>query len=149
MAIDPQRSGGVVIEQDRDEQVYRTLLDIRQNLIRQNRQTYDRSKPVDEYEYNQGPFAGPVIIQPQFGLTVRFDTIIFSLPIGITAAVLQIGRRFIPLLQVGAATTAQTIGTLQEVGIIAEGNDLRQLVFTGTPTSGYYIGLNGFRLERA
>lgn len=149
MAVNPQVSGGVVVAQDPDEYILRTLVDMRQESIRQSRMLYDHSKPVDEYEYNQTAFPGPVIIQPQFGLTVRFHTIVFSLPIGITAATLQIGRRFIPLLQVSAATTAQTIGSLQDVGIIAEGNDTRSLSFTGTPTSGYYIGLNGFRLERA
>lgn len=149
MAINPQYSGGAVVAQDPDEQVLRSLADMRQESIRQSRMLYDYSKPVDEYEWNLTGFPGPVTIQPQFGLTVRFHSIVFSLPVGITAAVLQIGRRYIPLLQVGAATTAQTVGTLQDVGIIAEGNDLRQLVFTGTPTSGYYIGLNGFRLERA
>lgn len=149
MANNPQVSGGIVQPVDKDEQVLRSLYDMRQESIRQSRMLYDYSKPVDEYEWNLTAFPGPITIQPQFGLTVRFHTIVFSLPAGITSAVLQIGRRYIPLLVASAATTSQTVGTLQDVGIIAEGNDLRQLSFTGTPSSGYYIGLNGFRLERA
>lgn len=148
MAIDPARSGGVVVAQDPNEIVLRQLEELRREAKRQSNLLYNYSKPVDEYEYNTTPFAGPVVIQAQYGLTEHIQNVVYSLPIGITAAVLQLGRRYIPLLQQGAATTVQTVNTLLNVNAILEGSDTRQLVFTGVPTSGYYIGLNGYRLER-
>lgn len=121
-------------------------------LERMGRKLFDATHPVDEYAYLQSPNAQPantpVTWQPDYEQEVRIESIAYSLPIGITAADLQLGQRHIPLLGVGAATTAQTVGFMNGLGIIINRSDTRQLTFTGAPTSGHYIALAGFLLER-
>lgn len=121
-------------------------------LERMGRKLFDSTHPVDEYAFLPSPNAQaagtPITWQPDYEQEIRVESITYSLPIGITAADLQLGQRHIPLLQVGAATTAQTTGVLMNQGIIINRSDTRALTLTGTPTSGHYIALAGFLLER-
>lgn len=121
-------------------------------LERMGRKLFDSTHPADEYAYLQSPNFQqpnvPVTWQPDYEQEIRVESITYSLPIGITAADLQLGQRHIPLLGVGAATTAQTVGVLMNQGIIINRSDTRALTFTGTPSSGHYIALGGYLLER-
>lgn len=118
-----------------------------EELKRQSRKLYDHSNPVDEYESSLGvPASNMVEIQPSYEIAERIECIFASLPVGITAATLQLGDRQIVLYN-GAATVLQTIVTVQGTGMILNRNDVRRLTFTGAPTTGFYIGLTGHTME--
>lgn len=133
---------------------YHLILLAQQKLVleRVERKIFDSTHPVDEYAYLPSPnfqaAGSPVTWQPDYEQEVRIESISWSLPIGITAADLQLGQRHIPLLQAGAATTVQTVSFMNGLGIILNRSDARILTFTGTPSSGHYIALAGFLLER-
>lgn len=116
-------------------------------LKRQSRMLYDHSNPVDEYETSTGqPANGIVTIMPNYEIAERIEAIIASLPVGTTSAVLQLGDRFIVLYS-GAATVLQTLVNLQDVGMILNRSDVRQLTIAGVLTTGFYIGLSGHTME--
>lgn len=149
-----QRSvGHEHVDKDFPEHYQELLLSMMHlQLERMGRKLFDSTHPVDEYAFLPNPNFQqpniPVTWQPDYEQEVRIESITYSLPIGITAPDLQLGQRHIPLLGVGAATTAQTTGVLMNQGIIINRSDTRQLTFTGTPTSGHYIALAGYLLER-
>lgn len=133
---------------EKEEAMLKLLFHMRQENIRQNRQLFDHSRPVDEYftSVDAQP-AGDFTIQRNYDQEVRIQSVIASLPIGVTSAVLKLGReRVIPLYS-GGATTVQTIVNLQDLGMMLSENDERVLTLTGTMTSGFYIGLAGYRFE--
>lgn len=135
-------------ETEHDETILRLLFHIRQQNIRQNRQLFDHSRPVDEYTGSPDPQpAGDYEIQPNYSSTVRVESILASLPVGITGAVLQLGReRLIPLYS-GAATTTQVLVNLQGLGVMLTDNDRRVLTLTGASTTGFFIALSGWVFE--
>ena len=136
----------------RDEETdhaFKLALATQQELRRISRKLYNWSNPVDEYQSSTGaPAGGRIDVQPDYDIPVRYESVLYSLPVGITSAVLTIGQRAIPLLSVAAATTAQTVNVLPYLGIIAVAEDKRFLTLTGAPTTGFYIGLMGHCLER-
>ena len=135
-------------ETEHDETLLRLLFHIRQENIRQNRQLFNHSRPVDTYYTAVDPQpAGDYEIQPDYSSTVRIESITASLPVGITSAVLQLGReRIIPLYS-GAATTTQILVNLQGLGIMLTDNDRRVLTLTGVSTTGFFITLAGWVFE--
>lgn len=118
-----------------------------QELLRQSRKLFDYSHPVDEYQWGNVPADGEIIITPNWQIPERIENITVSLPVGITGATLRLGDRQIPLYQ-GTATTAQTLVSLPNLGIVLEETSLRQLTFTGAATSPFYVALSGHCLER-
>lgn len=135
-------------EAQSQETMLKLLFHIRQQNIRQNRQLFDHSRPTDEYFSSPDPQpAGDFTIQRDYDQTVRIESILASLPIGITSAVLKLGReRTIPLYS-GVATTTQTLVNPQNLGMMLTENDERILTLTGTMTSGFFIALAGWRFE--
>lgn len=123
------------------------LFQQRELLLRIARQVYDHSNPVDEWESQDTAPPLTVELFPDYEIPERIDCITASLPVGITSAILQLGQRRITLYN-GAATTVQTVVNLMGIGMILVRNDRRVLNFTGAPTSGFYIGLSGYCLER-
>src|SRR5437879_13855301 len=76
-----------------EEAMLKLLFHIRQENIRQNRQLFDYSRPSDEFFCATDPQpAGQFIIQRDYDAEVKIEAITASLPVGITSAVLQIGR---------------------------------------------------------
>lgn len=139
---------GEMTDAEYQETIAKLLFHIRQENIRQNRQLYDHSKPLDTYYTAVDPQpAGDYEIQPDYSSTVRVESITASLPIGMTSAVLQLGRERIIPLYVGGATTAQTLVNLQGLGIMLTDNDRRVLTLQGNMTSGFFITLAGFVFE--
>lgn len=136
---------GIVFENDPNERIGRILWSQYKTMCRIARGIRDYSKPVDEYEYQTTPFPGPLTIVAAYSNQVRIESITASLPLGITSAVLQLGERYIPLYN-GAALATQGIINLVNQGIILVGSDNRILSFTGVPTTGYYVALNGHQL---
>jgi len=154
-AVHPQGlRGDIKVEElsdtEHDETLLRLLFHIRQQSIRQNRQLFDHSRPSDVYISVPDPQpAGDFEFMPDYSSTVRIESITASLPVGMTSAVLQIGRERLIPLYVGAATTQQTLVNLQGLGIMATDNDRRVLTLQGNMTSGFFCVLTGFVFEWA
>lgn len=143
---------GIVLEGDPNEKMLRMLYAQHLEQQQQSAMLKDYSNPVDEYEYNTsaiGAASLPVNIQPAFSSPVRIESVTVVLPSGITAAQIQLGKRVIPLLSAGAATTDVTVRNLVNLGIILVGSDDRFLTWTGAATSGYYVALSGYQNNRA
>lgn len=137
-------------DDDYQEAHLKLLLGIRQEMIRQNRQIHDESKPSDAYYNAPDPVpAGTYEIQPDYSCEVRLESIFASLPVGMTSALLELGRERQILLYSGGATTTQTLINLQDLGIIVSDNDRRLLTLAGTMTTGFHIELMGHALERS
>jgi hypothetical protein len=140
------------MEDDPNEKILRMLFAIRRENTLQNKMLKNHANPVDEYYGDQNPFditqaPGGITIPAAFSSEVRIESIFVSLPVGITAATLRLGDRFIPLYN-GVATTVQTILNIQGIGFILNGSDERFLTWTGTATTGYFIALNGHTAGR-
>lgn len=130
-----------------EQAVLGNLYQQRELLLRIARQVYDHSNPVDEWESQTTAPPATVELFPDYEIPERIDCITASLPVGVTSAVLQLGQRYLTLYS-GAATTVQTIVHLPVTGMILVRNDRRVLTFTGALTSGFYLGLTGYCLER-
>lgn len=140
----------LLTDEEHNETLLKLLFHIRQENIRQSRQLFDHSRPVEEF-FNAPDAvpAGEYEIQPNYSVPVRIDGAFFSLPVGITSAVLNLGReRTLPLYS-GAATTAQTIVSIRDAGFMLTESDRRTLVLGGTPTTGFFAGLFGWCFEWA
>lgn len=136
-------------DDDYQETHLKLLIGIRQECIRTNRQLKDLSNPFDEYYSAPDPVpAGTYEIQPDYATECRIESILASLPVGITLAVLELGRERQIILYSGGATTVQTLVNLQDLGIIVSENDRRVLTLTGTMTSGFHIEIMGHALIR-
>lgn len=103
--------------------------DQRLQARRQERMMYDFSHPVDEYVAT-GPLGWPnggvMNIVPTWEVTERIEAIIVGLPIGVTSAIVQLSDRYIPIYVGPALAQSQTF-VLQNVGIIMQRDDARQL----------------------
>lgn len=113
---------------------------------RQERMMYDFSHPVDEYVSTQGwPQNGVMNIIPTWEVTERIEAIIVSVPAGVTSAIVQLSDRYL-LLYVGAALAAAQTFVLQNVGIILQRDDARQLNLlpAALGTGGAHFELTGF-----
>lgn len=137
-----------VAEDEQFDALLKMMLAQKQELTRISRQLFDASNPVDEYQSAPAmPGTNSINIPPNYELTERIECICASLPVGITAAQLQLGDRTIPLYS-GVATTVQTIVTIPYLGILINRDDERVFSVTGAPTTGFYIGLTGHLFER-
>lgn len=118
-------------------------------IMRGIRRMYDRSHPFQETLSNAvAPAGGTYDIQPAFDCSVRYDSILALLPVGITAASLTIGENVLPLLSVSVATTGVTQVLLSPIGLEAERSDPRKITLVGNGTGPYFIGLFGHAFER-
>ncbi len=126
-----------------EDMLYQIMLDMRR-LARQN---FDAANPVDEWMSSSQVIPSPVTIMRDYDLPERIESIAAWLPVGITAATLQLGQRFIPLYS-GVATTLITFVNPTGLGIIVGPDDKRELTYVGAATSGLAIGLMGHTLER-
>lgn len=125
----------------------RLQLELHQVAMRIFRQLYQKARPVDEWQDGQGvPANGIIQIQPDYNLE-RITGALISLPVGTTSASLSLGDRTIPLYS-GTATTVQTLINLNGLGLILNENDKRILTIGGTTTTGFYVNLMGYVLER-
>lgn len=102
--------------------------------------SFNHARPVDEYitigEGTTDPNQG-LQINPDYTITEKYTAIAFSLPLGTTAATLQIGTdRIIPLYS-GTAIATQSLQVIQGIGILADPNDKRMLFVTGATSEGY------------
>lgn len=132
-----------------DEQKFNVLANssIRtaETLKRIEDKLYDFSRPVDEYvtiPAAAAPVNG-IIIQPDYTVAEKYETILVSLPLGITSATLEIGTDRLIVLYAGAATTVQQIVALQGLQMIVDANDKRVLTYTGAATSTGWLELMG------
>lgn len=125
------------------------LLGIRQECIRTNRLLRDMSRPFDEFFNAPDPQpAGTFEVQPDYATECRIESILVSLPVGVTSALLELGRERQILLYSGAATATQNLVNIRDMGIIVSENDRRLLTLTGTMTTGFHIEIMGHALVR-
>lgn len=138
-------------DDDYQEAHLKLLMGIRQESIRQNQMLKNHSMPFDEFFNAPDPVlasAGPFEIQPDFATECRIESILVSLPVGITLALLELGRERQIILYSGAATTVQTLVNFRDLGIIVSENDRRLLTLAGVMTTGFHIELMGHALVR-
>lgn len=121
----------------------------RDTLLRISRQLFNHSNLVDEWSSSGDPTDGVITLIPDYDMEVQITTITASLPVGIKSATLTLGQRTIVLLNQAANTTTQTLVNLQDVGIILNRSDRRTLTIDPGATTGYYLGLSGYALERS
>lgn len=136
-------------EDERYNALFNLMLSQHMYTKRLRRMAFNYSNPVDEYApIGQTLDNNPVNIVPDYGTTVIYQTILYSLPIGTTSAVLRIGATRNIQLYNGAATTVQQALTLPHLTIIATANDERILTLAGAGTSDGYINLLGYAFDR-
>jgi hypothetical protein len=153
--VQPGRTSQVKVvlsEDEYKEQMFKIRLNSNQYLKRLMEMAYDYKNPVDEnVVIPQGVFAAltpPIIVQPDYDQTEIYTGMSFSLPVGTTSAILQLGsNRQIPLYS-GAAIATQTFQFVNGLTILATPDDRRQLFIQGTITSNGYFGLSGHCFER-
>lgn len=116
-------------------------------LTRISRQLFDHANPVDEFQSSSFGTDGVYIWYADYEITERITSILVSLPVGITSAILTLGQRDIPLYS-GAATTVQTIVNPTGLNLILSRSDERKLTVTGAPTTPFHLELMGWALER-
>lgn len=139
----------LISEDERYNELFKLMLSQHQYVKRLQKQAYDFSNPVDEYAWiGQALDDNPVNIVPDYGSTVVYECIMYSLPLGTTSAVLQIGNTRKIQLYNGTAITAQTVQTLVGLTIVATANDDRILTLAGAGTTEGYIGLMGHAFDR-
>lgn len=109
---------------------------------------FDYTHPVDEYQPNgNNTGATPLLtIQPDYDMPERITSIVVIVPVGTTAANIQLGQRTLPIYA-GAALTTPTLFTIPECGFILNSDDPRIATFTGATAAGYF-GLMGWALTR-
>jgi hypothetical protein len=148
----PQRgrtSSVVLSEKETDDQKIKALVATVAELRRLNRKLFNYASPVEEYEWISGaPANGIVTIRPDYDYTVMIETLLFSLPVGCTSAVLDLGsNRKIPLYSGGAITTQQ-LQSFTGLRHICGPDDRRTLTIAGALTGTGYISLMGHAFER-
>lgn len=151
-AVYPPGTGQRAVDRHTSDYEEVTVEDLLQNIAldlrRLARQNFDSSNPVDECVTSALPVLSPVTIMRDYDIPERIESITVLLPVGITSATLQLGTRFLPLYS-GVATTLITPVNFTGLGIIISPDDVRQLTFVGTATSGLAVCLAGHCLERS
>lgn len=139
----------LIAEDEKYDQLFRLMLSQHEYVKRMHRAAFDFSNPVDEYQFiGQALNDNPVNIIPDYGSTEIYETIVYSLPIGTTSAVLRIGSQRNIQLYNGAATTVQQIQVIQGLVLVAVANDERILTLAGAGTTDGYINLMGHAFDR-
>lgn len=127
-----------------EDQKLKLLISIKLEMERQNRRLFNYAHPADEYAVIT---TGTTTIQPDYDSPVKYESILYCLPLGTTSAILNIGsNRSIPLYS-GTAIAVQQPIILTGLGILAVGDDRRTLIVAGATNNGY-IGLMGHAFER-
>lgn len=107
---------------------------------------FDSSHPVDEYAPIGNPGAISTLnVQPDYDMPELIQHVTYILPVGTTAATLQLGPRYLKLYS-GTALTVPIVTSLH-TGLVLNSDDPRQLSLTGA-TDQPYLGLQGFALTR-
>jgi len=116
-------------------------------MERMARRLFDLSHPVDEYQSTPGipqqwpggnlagQFPYAVQLTPSWELPEKIESILWTIPVGITAAWAKLSDRWISLYG-GAATTEPVSGQLINLTIILNRDDDRLLLMAGTPPAG-------------
>jgi hypothetical protein len=144
-----QKPHVVLAEDEIANQAFTLALTVQRTLERLVRKAYNYANPIDEYADLPTGFSGRRDIQPDYDqVPERYESILWSLGIGTTTAVLTIGSSRNITLYSGAALTTQLVGSFQNVGIIAGPDDKRFIVTAGAATSAGHIALMGHCLER-
>jgi hypothetical protein len=146
----PQHQRRVSVALTDDEAVaahLQALVNLNQEMTRLRRQAFNYANPVDDYEAI-GVGAASVTIRTEFDISVLYESLMFSLPVGVTSATLQIGTNRAIQLYSGAAIVNQQLQVLPYLRMTAVPNDRRTLTLTGAGTTQGYIGLMGHALER-
>lgn len=141
----------MLTEDEKYNFLVKQLLDIRLEAQRQSRMAFDYAHPVDEYEVigvNASTLDLGLPIRTQYDYDERYESITYSLPLGTTAATLQIGTDRTFQLYSGPAITVQQPIVLENQGIIASSGDERYLFITGAGTTNGYINLAGWAMNR-
>lgn len=139
----------LISEDEKYDALFKLTLSQHNYAKRLQRMAFNYSNPVDEYQMiGQALDDNPVNITPDYGTTEIYRAILFSLPIGTTSAVLQIGSTRKIQLYNGAATTVQNAQILQDLVIVANPSDDRTLTLAGAGTSDGYINLMGWAYDR-
>ena len=136
---------------------------LRQEMIRQARSQFDISHPVDEYISSPGlpsvstgdevppPYTSGVLLQRTWDLPERIESVIVTLPVGCTSAILKLADRWINVFpnQTAAAALVNSYTYVQHgLGIILNQDDDRLLLMTGNLTAGpVHFELMGFAHE--
>lgn len=136
----------VLSEHERWNQLFKLFMDIHTVLQKFARKSYDYECPVDEYEVI-GVAQANVNVRKDFQADVQYESILYSLPAGTTAATLVIGTRSIPLYN-GAAITVQQAQFLEGLVIQAAADDRNTLTIAGATTTQGYIGLMGHTIKK-
>lgn len=144
----PPAESPVLSGTETQDHLLKLMLAVQLELKRANRQLYDHSNPVDEFEIiGAGAQGGITTIKNDYDSPVIYESILYVLPAGTTSAILQIGsNRSIPLY-IGTAITVQQPVILPHLCIEAVGDDRRTLIVVGATNNGY-IGLMGHAFAR-
>ena len=157
--------GGAVSRPVKDNETYMRELLARMVVSHEriSRLAFDRTHPVDEYISSPGipgpnsadsvpaPYTLGVQLTPTWEIPERIDSILVTVPAGVTCAALLLGDRVIGLY--GSATAAAalpepTTYSFEPVGMILNRDDNRLLALIGTPTIGpTHFELMGFADE--
>jgi hypothetical protein len=141
---------GIAVPPASLEQMLKTMGLANAHLMKMaNDRAYDYSHPVDEYAPQGGTavITNTVTVQPDYDMPERINGLTVIIPVGSTAAVLQLGQRLMQLYS-GSALTVPGILCMNVMGIVLNSDDPRRLTLTGTLTPPPYVGLTGFALTR-
>jgi hypothetical protein len=133
--------------EEHEAEVIALLRSIAHDMRRQRRANFNTSNPVDEAAYGPALPSGTIDIQRDYDLPERIQAILYSIPVGATAATIQLGQRVIPLYS-GAALATQLVNSLTNLGLIVGPDERRTLTVAGALTSGFFIALQGYAFER-
>lgn len=122
----------------RDLQVLRSLNDQVKELRRISRRSYNHQHPVEEYQGSATLPANQVIVQPNYQMRERIESILVSLPPGITSASLQLADRTVPLYASGPNTAA-----VANSGIFAAGVAGNVPLPAGASMTGFDVTVQG------
>lgn len=150
--VQPARTSDIKVvlsEDEYKEQMFKMRLDEIQALKRISRMLYDHSNPVDEYVTIPAlAQTNPLTIPPDYDRLEMYTSMLYCLPLGITAASLNIGTSRTIQLYNGAANATQDAVFLNGLTILAGPDEKRTLTLTGAATSQGYFGLMGHCYDR-
>lgn len=141
----------VLTADEQYDQMYKLHLERTLETQRISRMAFNYAHPVDEYEIvgtNASTLPLGIPIRTQYDSDERYESILVSLPLGTTAAQLNIGTDRQIQLYNGAAITVQQPLILPHLGIVASSGDERYLVISGAGTTQGFISLMGWSLSR-
>jgi hypothetical protein len=132
------------------DSLFKLMLDHKLETARIARQAFNFAHPVDEYEVvgqNASTLVNGVQIRRDTGWQQRYQSILYSLGLGVTSAVLVIGQTTLQLYN-GAAIAVQQPVCLNGLGILSGPDDKLALIVGGAATTDGFIKLMGYAFKR-